>query len=129
MDEAVSPVLHANAPVADVASTDDPVQLSVTVTEGAEGAVFGAAVPEPAGLTQPFSSDCVTVYIPAAVTVIPVVVAPVLHVKLPPAVVDKPDVPLQLSVTDTVGAEGLENGDAIPVPSLLVHPFTVWFTV
>jgi len=68
--------------------------------------------------------------VPAAVTVIEAVVAPVLHNKDPvndPAVnVELP----QLFTTDTVGADTLEfNGAATPLPGVLVQPFTVCVTV
>ena len=67
---------------------------------------------------------------PAAVTVIEGVVAPVFHNKDPvndPAVnVELP----QLFTTVTVGADTLAfNGAAIPLPGLLVHPFTACVTV
>ena len=91
------------------------------------GVGFGAVVPLPAGLVQPFTV-CVTVYVPGLLTVIAVVVAPVLHNKEP---VNEPAVNtllLQLSVTVTVGA-GTLTGAAIPLPGLLVHPFTFWVTV
>lgn len=57
------------------------------------------------------------------------VVAPVLHTKLPAAVVDNTDVPLQLLVTDTVGVAGTALGAAVPLPAKLVHPFIVVVTV
>jgi len=60
-------------------------------------------------------------------TVIELVVAPVLHNKLPVAVVDNVDVP-QLLVTVTTGAAGVAFGAEIPVPSALLHPSTVLFT-
>jgi len=73
---------------------------------------------------------CVTVYVPAVVTVIDVEVAPVLQSNEPvndPAVnVELP----QLFSTVTVGAETLAfNGAAIPLPGELVHPFTVCVTL
>jgi hypothetical protein len=40
-------------------STDVPLQLSVTLTTGAGGALFCDAVPLPEGLVQPFTV-CVT---------------------------------------------------------------------
>jgi hypothetical protein len=46
-------VLHNNVPVADVESVEVPLQLLVTFTVGANGVVFGAAVPDPAALVQP----------------------------------------------------------------------------
>jgi hypothetical protein len=68
--------------------------------------------------------------VPAVVTVIDVVVAPVLHNKVP---VNDPAVNtelLQLLVTETVGAGtfGL-TGAATPLPAELVHPLTVCVTV
>ena len=62
-------------------------------------------------------------------TVIDEVLSPVLHNKVPAAVVDKVDVPLQLSVTLTVGADGVVFGAAVPDPAALVQPFTVVVTV
>jgi hypothetical protein len=69
------------------------------------GADAGAAVPRPAALVHPFIV-CVTLYDPALLTVIEELVAPVLQSKLPVAVVDKVDVPLQLFTTDTTGVAG-----------------------
>jgi hypothetical protein len=52
----VSALLHSKVPVAPVAvSMDVPSQLLTTVTPGAAGVVFGAAVPDPAVLVQPFT--------------------------------------------------------------------------
>ena len=66
----------------------------------------GAAMPEPAGLVHPFRV-CVTVYVPATVTVMEVVVSFVLHnndpVKPEAVSVEEP----QFSTTDTVGAAGI----------------------
>ena len=67
---------------------------------------------------------------PAAVTVIEGVVAPVFHNNDPvndPAVnVELP----QLFTTLTVGAETLAfNGAAVPLPGELVHPFMVCVTL
>ena len=53
-------------------------QLSTTDTTGADGIAFGAAAPLPEGLLHPFTI-CVTEYVPAVVTVIDEVVAPLLH--------------------------------------------------
>lgn len=93
------------------------------------GVGLGAAVPAPLGLEHPFTV-CFTVYVPAVVTVIEVVVAPVLHNNVP---VNDPAVNtelLQLLVTETVGAGTFEvNGAATPLPGELVHPFTVCVTV
>ena len=53
-------MLHdKDPPLVLVVKTEVP-QLSVTVTTGADGVAFGAAIPEPAALTQPFIA-CVTV--------------------------------------------------------------------
>ena len=129
IEDVVAPVLQRSEPVAEVDSIEVLLQLSTTVTEGAEGFDFGAAVPEPASLLQPFTV-CVTVYIPAAVTVIVEVVAdPELHNNDPVAEVDKTEVPSQLSTTVTEGAGGVGFGAAVPEPAELVQPFTVWVTV
>ena len=103
-------------------------QLSTTDTVGATGIAFGAAAPLPEGLVQPFTI-CVTEYVPAVITVIDEVVAPLLHNKEP---VNEPAVSVvlpQLSTTDTVGADGIAFGAATPLREGLVHPFTVWVTV
>ena len=70
-----------------------------------------------------------TVYVPAVVTVIEEVVSLVLHNKEPV----KPDavnteLP-QLSVTATVGADGIAFGAAMPLPGELLQPLTVCVTV
>ena len=57
------------------------------------------------------------------------VVSPLLHNRLPAALVDSVDVPLQLSCTDTTGVLGVDLGLAVPLPALLVQPFTVVVTV
>ena len=88
----------------------------------------GAAIPLPEALVHPFTV-CVTVYVPAVVTVIDEVVAPLLHNNEPvndPAV--NTELP-QLFTTVTVGADGIAFGAATPLPAALVHPFTVWVTV
>ena len=103
-------------------------QLSTTVTTGADGIAFGTATPLPEGLVQPFTV-CVTVYVPAVVTVIDEVVAPLLHNKEPVKdVAVNVELP-QLSTTDTVGADGIAFGAATPLPGTLVHPFSVCVTV
>ena len=53
MEDVLSPVLQRNMPAALVERVDVPLQLSTTVTTGAAGVVFGAAVPEPGSLLQP----------------------------------------------------------------------------
>src|SRR5690349_10911736 len=120
----VSPVLHSNVPVKfDAVSVDVPSQLSVTVTVGADGALPGFAIPLPEPDVHPTPRDWVTVYVPAVVTVMVAVVSPVLHSNVPvkfDAV--SVDVPSQLSVTVTVGADGALPGFAIPLPGPDVHP-------
>ena len=121
-------MLHSNVPDAVVDKVDVPLQLFTTFTEGVAGVVFGAAVPEPAELVQP-STVCVTVYVPALITVIDGVVSVVLHNNVPDAVVDKVDVPSQLFTTFTEGAAGVVFGAAVPEPASLIQPSTVWVTV
>ena len=129
----VSPVLHNNVPVKfDAVSVDVPSQLSVTVTVGADGALPGFATPLPSGEVHPLTVWEI-VYVPGTVTVIGVVVAPVLHKIVAPAatpVAVSVDVPSQLSVTVTVGADGALPGFAIPLPGPEVHPAPRdWVTV
>jgi hypothetical protein len=132
IDGVVSPVLHNKVPVKLVAvSNDVPSQLSVTITVGAAGPLPGFAIPLPAADVHPTPTDWVTVYVPAVVTVIDGVVSPVLHNKAPvkfDAVSN--EVPLQLSVTVTVGAFGGLPGLATPLPAADVQPTpTDWVTV
>ena len=100
-------------------------QPSATVTVGVVIVeIMGAANPLPAGLVHPFSA-WVTEYVPAVYTWMEDVVAPLLHNKGPlndPAV--NTELP-QLSATDTVGADGINFGVAIPLPGGLVDPPTV----
>ena len=56
------------------------------------------------------------------------VIAPLLHNKVPVAVVDSADVP-QLFATVTIGAAGIALGADAPLPAALTHPFTVVVTV
>ena len=127
IDEVVSPVLQSNVPVKfDAVSNEVPLQLSVTVTVGAFGGLPGLATPLPAADVHPTPTDWVTVYVPAVVTVIDGVVAPVLHNKAPVKLVAASnDVPSQLSVTITVGAFGGLPGLATPLPVTDVHVPTV----
>ena len=128
IEEVVAPLLHNNAPVNEPAVTVELPQLFTTPTVGADGITLGAATPLPAALVQPVTV-CVTVEVPAVVTVIDVVVAPLLHNNVPvnePAV--NTELP-QLLVTVTTGADGVGMGAAIPLPAGLVHPFTVCVTV
>ena len=127
INDVVAPVLHNKLPPAVVDKVEVP-QLFTTVTTGVAGVVFGAAMPEPAALVQLPTVD-VTVYVPATLTMIDEPVEPVLHNKLPPAVVDRVDVPLQLSTTVTTGVAGVAPGSAIPEPCKLVQPFTVCVTL
>src|ERR1035437_1512399 len=126
IEEAVDPLLHNKVPVR-VSDKEDERQLFTTVSDGAEGVAPRAAIPEPAALVLP-PTVVVTVYVPAAVTVIEEAVAPLLHNKVPVAVVDKVDEP-QLFTTVTDGAEGVVFGPAMPEPAALVHPLTVLVTV
>ena len=90
IDEVVAPVFHNKDPEAVVDNTELP-QLLATVTTGADGIAKGAAVPNPGALVHPGPHVVkvrVTLYVPAVVTVIDEVVAPVLHNKTPVAVVD-----------------------------------------
>ena len=82
IDEAVAPLLHNKEPLNDPAVNVVLPQLSTTDTVGAAGIAFGAATPLPEGLVQPFTI-CVTEYVPAVVTVIDEVVAPLLHNRSP----------------------------------------------
>ena len=99
-----------------------------TVDTGVAGVVLGAAVPLPGKLVQPFTV-VVTVYVPAVLTVIVVVVSPVLHSRVPGAAVESVEVPSQLSTTVTTGVAGVVLGAAVPLPGKLVQPFTVVVTV
>lgn len=51
----VAPLLHNNVPLKLDAVKTELVQLSVTVTVGATGIAFGAAVPVPGALVQPLT--------------------------------------------------------------------------
>ena len=103
-------------------------QLSTTDTTGADGIACGAATPLTEGLVQPFNV-CVTEYVPAVVTVIDEVVAPLLHNNEPVKdVAVNVELP-QLFTTVTTGADGIAFGAATPLPGRLVHPFTVCVTV
>jgi phage tail protein X len=120
----VAPLLHNNEPVKPEAVNSELPQLSVTVILGVGTAEFiGAATPLPVILVQPVIV-CVTVYVPAVTTVIEAVVSPVLHNKDPvkPAAVNT-ELP-QLLATDTAGAFGVVLGVAVPLPALLVQPFS-----
>jgi hypothetical protein len=50
---------------------------------------------------------------------------PVLHNKVPVAVVDNVEVPSQLFTTFTTGAVGVVLGAATPEPCKLVHPLAL----
>ncbi len=101
-------MFHKSEPVNSEAVNTELPQLLDVVTTGGEGIGFGAATPVPAGLVLP-SIVCVTVYVPAVVTVIDEVVAPLLHNKEP---VNEPAVSTelsQLSTTVMVGAGGADE--------------------
>lgn len=53
---------------------------------------------------------CHTANVPSVLTMMDELVAPVLHNKLPGAVVDNVDVPLQLFTTFTTGVAGTDVG-------------------
>ena len=57
------------------------------------------------------------------ITVIDEVLSPVLHNKVPVAVVDNVEVP-QLFTTVTTGVAGMAFGAAMPEPAVLVQPLT-----
>ena len=59
IEDVVAPVLHNKLPVAVVDNFEEP-QLFTTVTTGAAGVAFGAAMPEPVLLAQPLTV-CLTV--------------------------------------------------------------------
>ena len=124
----VAPLLHNKEPVKDVAVNIELPQVFTTVTTGADGIAFGAATPLPEGLVHPFTV-WVTVNVPAVVTVMDEVVAPLLHNKEPVKdVAVNMELP-QLSTTDTTGADGITFGAATPEPEGLVQPFTDCVTV
>ena len=117
-------MLHNNEPVKLEAVNTELPQLFNTDTPGADGTVFGAEIPLPFALTQPFTV-CVTVYVAALFTVIDVVVAPLLH-NNDPVKPEAVNVELPQSFdTVTNGAVGIVLGAEVPLPLALVHPFTV----
>ena len=60
IDDEVAPLLHNSEPVNDPAVNTELPQSLTTDTVGADGVVFGAAIPLPAALVHP-STVCVTV--------------------------------------------------------------------
>ena len=86
------------------------------------GGEVGDAIPDPDTLVHPLIV-CVTVYVPAEVTVIEEVVAPVDQSKFVP-VAFKVELPHPL-ITVTTGADGTAIGAAVPDPAALVQPPTV----
>jgi hypothetical protein len=128
IDAVLAPLLQDIDPPSRTESVEVPLQLFTTVTTGVAGVVLGAAVPLPAKLVQPFTV-AVTVKLPAVLTVMADVFAPLLHSKVPVAVVDSVDVPSQLFTTDTTGIAGAFLGAAVPLPAKLAQPFTVLVTV
>ena len=113
MEAVVAPLLHNIVPPAGIDNVELP-QLFTTVTTGVAVTAFGAAVFEPAALVHP-STVLVTVSAPAMFTVIEEVLSPVLHNKVPEAVVDKVELP-QLFTTVTTGVAGNATGAAVPKP-------------
>jgi len=109
MEAVVSPVLQRNvAPATPLAVSNELPQLFTTVTVGAAGIVFGAAVPKPNGLVHPLTV-WVTPYAPALVTVMDDVVAPLLQRNVAPVagfVTDNTELP-QLFRTPTIGVGGI----------------------
>jgi hypothetical protein len=68
--------------------------------------------------------------VPAVFTIINGVCSPVFHINRPLGRnTESVEVPLQLSTTFTNGVSGVVFGAAVPLPALLVHPFTVVVTV
>ena len=55
--------------------------------------------------------------------------SPVFQSNVPAALVERTEVPSQLSATVTIGVEGVDLGAATPDPASLVQPFTVAVTV
>jgi len=118
MDALVAAVLHNKDPVNDPAVNVELPQLFTTVTVGADTLAFnGAATPLPGELVHPLKV-CVAVYVPAAVTVMEGVVAPVLHSSDPvnefAVSVELP----QLLTTDITGAEGMALTVSVALPEL-----------
>lgn len=123
-----APLLQRSVPVAVVVSVEVPLQLFTTVTSGVAGIDFGAAMPDPGSLVHPFKVVA-TVYVPAVLTLIELVEAPVLHKSDPAAFVERVEVPLQLSTTVTNGVSGIDFGAAMPDPGSLLQPLMVVVTV
>ena len=125
MDGVIAPLLHNKVPVKPEAVNTELSQLFTTAIDGAVGIAFGAAVSLPAGLVHPFTF-WVTVYIPPVVTVIDGVVAPLFHNNDPVTSAAVNTALPQLLTTLTAGAATEEfAGAAVPLPEVLVHPFTV----
>lgn len=97
-----------------VGLTDAPIEIV--------GETNGEAVPEAGALVQP-PTVCVTVYVPADVTVIDEVVAPVDHNQFDPLASNT--LFPQLFITVTTGADGVAIGFAATVEGALVQPPTV----
>lgn len=123
IEEPVAPLLHKSEPLKPEAVNTELSQLLTTSTVGGSGFAFGAAIAFAEGLVQPFT-DCVTVYVPAVVTVIDAVVSPVLHNNEPVTAEAVNNELPQLLVVFTVGGSGVVFGAEVPLPSGLVQPFT-----
>jgi len=65
--------------------------------------------------------------VPGVVTVMEAVVAPLLHKIVPPAGIERVELP-QLLTTVTAGV-AVDAGAATPEPAALIHPLTVLVTV
>jgi multisubunit Na+/H+ antiporter MnhB subunit len=124
IDAVVSSLLHNKEPMKSEAVNTELSQLFVTVTVGAAGIIFGAATPLAGELLQPFTL-WVTVYIPAPDMVMEDEVDPLLHSNEPVKSEAVSNELPQLSITMIVGVAGIVFGEAIPLPSELVQPFTV----
>ena len=55
IDDEVAPLLHNKEPVNEAAVNMELPQLLTTDTVGADGEIFGAAIPLPVGLVHPFT--------------------------------------------------------------------------
>lgn len=118
IEEVLSLVLHNKLPLAVVDKVELP-QLFIILIVGVNGTAFGVAIAEPCALVQP-PIVCITVYVPALVTVIDEVAAPLLHNKVPVAVVDKVDEPQLFEIVIT--GTGTASGCVIVTGTDAVHP-------
>ena len=110
-------------PVKALAVNIELPQLFATETEGA-ATTTGEVIPEPGELVHPLAAVCVTVKVDAVNTVIDVVVAAVLHNRLPVKLLAVSTELPQLFTTETVGDDGTPLGAATGVAFKLVQPLT-----